>query len=310
MSVIRVNELLENETELKYSFTPDDDAERHFQVLCSLLSDNEATIIASGMIPLPGSGHPYLGQNCRTLTITRKKGAPRWWDVTAQYADSPVKPPQDPNPLNRPAILTGDARQYSAATLVDINNNATTNSFGDVFDPIERDDSRWMFSVTKNVPYDAIPGFVLTANNTINSDPFTITQLGLTCDAETLKVQEFKFSDIKSELVPSGGSFTLIQYRALSFGLSFREEGWKYKTPDRGYRGFDPGESGQVPIVFYEFDKNHMQRKCSRPTYLDGTGFPLFDPASQVPITVSEIVYMSFDLYNDFDFSQLTPYVT
>src|SRR5579872_907170 len=98
MPVLRVNELIEEEAEFNYSFTPDDDAKRKFQVLCRDWRDNSATILLSGMVPLPGSQHPWLGQTCRRLTIDRRKNS-RWFDVVAEYSDKPIKPPQDPNPL-------------------------------------------------------------------------------------------------------------------------------------------------------------------------------------------------------------------
>ncbi len=278
---------------------------------CSAWSDNSAVILASGRVPLPGTWHPTLGQTCRTLGIKRKKNT-RWFDVQAKYSDKPVKPPQDPNPLNRPAAITGSSRQFSIYTMLDRGGNTIANSYGDPYDPIEKDHSRWLYKVSKNIPYNALPAFHQTINDHINSDPFTIDQLGITFDAETLKVQEFDFTDIKSELVPSGSTYFLVNYRTISFGLAFREEGWQYKTPDRGYRGFFTDENGDTfGAYFKEQDSNKVLRPVKHPLYLDGSGHALFGSGQSArPIDPSLIVQNAFDLYDDFDFSDLTPYVT
>lgn len=307
MSVTRVSEVFDQQAEFNYSFTPDDSAERNFLVWTNNRSDEAYVIMTSGMVPLIGSPHPtLLLQTARKITPKRLNKSPYMWTLRVEYSDKPVKPPQDPNPLNRPAAITGAARQYSKYTLFDRDGNAILNSAKDPYDPIEMDDARWIIRVSKNLPYNAIP---LLPNNVINQDPFTITQLGITGDTETLKLQEQEFSDIKFEYVLEGIAYVGITYRTFSFSLAYREEGWVYKTTDRGYRAKDPSDgTGPYPVTVQEFGSK-IWRPVTKPVFLDGSGNTLQSGPDDT-IVASAIVINNFNNYADYDFSALSAYCT
>ncbi len=295
-----------------FSFTPEDTSNRCFRVRTTNKTDGPAVIAASGLLPLPGASHPNLPHIARKCKPKRIDKSPYHWMWEVEYSDAPIKEPQDPNPLNRPAVITGSARQYSKGILIDRDGNPIVNSAGDLYDPIEIDDARWTVKVKKNLPYNSLPSI---PNNVINQDPFTITQLGVTCDQETLKVSEQEIDDMKTELVVIAGVFSAITYRSYGFSLAYREEGWSYKTPDRGLRAKYPPPSGslvssRIPNSnLYHIrilDANNASVRAQKPNFLDGTGHELAPAGS--PIDPTTVVMNSFDVYQDYDFSILSPY--
>jgi len=309
MSVAEVHEVFEDEGELVFSFTPEDTSARCFRVRCTSRTDGPAVLAASGLLPLPGMSHPTLPHIARKAKAKRIDKSPYHWWWNVDYSDAPIKEPQDPNPLNRPAVITGNARQYSRHTLIDRDQNAIINAAGDLFDPIEMDDARWTIKVKKNIPYNAVPSI---PNDVINQDPFSISQIGLSVDQETLKISEQEIDDLKTELVVIAGVFSAITYRAYGFSLAYREEGWAYKTPQRGFRALNVGSNPLVSItvgmLYYIkiLDANNLAVLAHKPQYLNDDGSELFPAPTAVNPDL--IVYKQVNLYTDYDFSTLTPY--
>ena len=140
MTVAEVHELFEDDAEFVFSFTPEDTSNRCFRVRTTNKTDGPAVIAASGLLPLPGASHPNLPHIARKCKPKRIDKSPYHWMWEVEYSDAPIKEPQDPNPLNRPAVITGSARQYSKGILIDRDGNPIVNSAGDLYDPIEIDE--------------------------------------------------------------------------------------------------------------------------------------------------------------------------
>jgi hypothetical protein len=309
VSVVRVNEKWPNRSgEFNFSFLPSDSAVRQFQVMTDNANDDAITILTSGMVPTPGQLHPNSQiLSCRKLDCKQKEQSKFWWDVTAHYSDEPLKPPQDPNPLNRLAVLRFKSVRFDRYIIQDRDQNPIANSANDLYDPGRIDGSRWSIETEKNYSATAIPNWVLTAVDCINSDPFTISQLGLTVDTGLAKVSEIDVSEIKTEWVLG----SQIDYRTVKVGIDFRQDGWQIILLDAGKRAIHKNTSDQVgnnaavPIGSRYYikvkDMTGAMVRASEPVPLDGTGLVL--PEASIP---DGLVYNKFDVYQQFDFSQIS----
>jgi hypothetical protein len=262
---------------------------------------------------------------CRDVDYQNDEKSPYFWDVTCNYSDAPIKPPQNQNPLTRQAAISGDMRQYTKNVICDWQGNPIVNSTGDPFDPHGKDDGRRVYQVEKNVQYNAVPACADTYQDCVNSDPFTIGQLGITFPAYTLKCADFKFSDLKMEYVELIGWIT---YRTFSFTLSPNWAmilgnliGWRYCPADAGYRvlntngagGPAPGAPTNVPVgdpyVFKVPNANGSLVFPASEPFLNGFGQPLAQTAAPVFAWTSPQGFSPpFDDHQPVDFSVLSAY--
>jgi hypothetical protein len=256
---------------------------------------------------LLGSSHPdSVILTLRVLAVEQSNDAnsPFYWDITASYSDEPLKPPQDSNPLNRAARIRMRSVRFQRPIIKDRDGNPITNSANEPFPPLEIENSHWSFEVEKNYPYNQIPSWVLTANDAINSDPFTISQLGLTIDTNCGKISELDLSDIQSEQVGD----TTIYYRTLRFVIDFQQQGFQIEVADRGYTQLKKEGDGLpdfiadgAPCVINVKDSIGTLVKPTDPVYLDGSG-GILDQAS---VDSLDFQYLTFDVYPEMDFSVL-----
>jgi|GEM_PF-3535764 len=311
MAVTRVRERWQGaDGQYSYTYIPSDTQKRTFLVYTNSLSDSAATVFLSDQLPALGSSHPDANiLTVRSLDIEREKESPYLYNVTANYSDAPIKPPQDPNPLTRQAVVTGSVTQYSRTTITDYQGNTELNTAGDPFDPHEIDDVRFGYQIEKNVPDNAVPSWTSTLPNSTNSDPFTIAQIAVTFDTNTIKMSEFKMSDIKTEYVETLNE--IVSYRTLAFALAFNPLTWKFKTPSRGYRAINIGGISLdvapfgAPYRVTETSSRGVPVLVTKPVFLREDGSAI-DPTE--PLDPSEIYVQEFDDYAPNDFSVLTPF--
>ena len=155
-----------------------------------------------------------------------------------QYSAELQEREEDENPLARPAKISWSAAMYQRATLFDADGKPIRNAAGDLFDPQEVEDERWVISVKKNVA--AVPKWILSYRMVVNDGAVRIQ--GLTFPKETLRLQGLAISEEQIE--------NRIPFYEVSFELHFREEGWRRPLINRGYnelvKSDNPRESGQT----------------------------------------------------------------
>jgi hypothetical protein len=194
------------------------------------------------------------------------------WTVTASYT---TEREITENPLSEPAVITWNSEQYQKPAVIDKEDDLIVNSAGDPFDPpAMMDDARVSVTVTKNVA--SVPAWVLQYHNAINSASFTID--GTTIAARVAKVQSLSIGERQFR---NG-----VQFRVLSYSLTFRYEGWPLVLLDAGMRKIS-GDT-RVPIA-----------NADAPVPLDGLGAPIADP------TFTNAVYGTFYVYREVPFSSL-----
>src|SRR5580698_5698707 len=156
MSVVSVRERWKNrEGNYKYTYLPSDESTRYFLVETNNAADDDAIIGASGLLPDLGTTHPNTTiLTARHWNIKNRDEHPRYWDVTVEYEDAPQKPPQDPNPLNRAAVIRMKTIRYDKYVIFDRDNNPIVTSAGEFYEPTKVDSSRFQVEVEKNYAYN------------------------------------------------------------------------------------------------------------------------------------------------------------
>jgi hypothetical protein len=244
---------------------------------------------SNSILPVPFvHAHPlYSTQLCRNISFSQDSSAPRKWDIEAEYSSEPLKTADQTNiakPTDRPAKIKWKSQQYRKAIDKDINGHAIVNSAGDYFDPPpEIDSSHWVATIEKNVP--AVPTFILSYTDAINSDSFTIQ--GMTVSQHVAKIMDLDISDLQTE-----GDFG---FYVFTYSLEFRPETWKYKPLDQGFRTIEFGGLRQI------LDDATPPRPVTTPRLLDGNGRSLDNPS---PSTAQ---FLEYDVYNAYDFGGTLP---
>ncbi len=128
-------------------------------------------------------------------------------------------------------------------------------------------------------------------------------------------MSEIELTQIQSEFVGSAQ----ILYRTVKFVVDVRPEGYTEQLADTGLRAIWNGDVGNDPYVgqtvaggclywMKEQDSVGALRNVTTPQYLNGSGVRLVSNVISGQIvqpTINQIVYNSFDLYDQFDFNGL-----
>lgn len=244
---------------------------------------------SNDILPVPFvDAHPlYETQLCREVSFSQDSSAPCKWDIEATYSSELLKQADQTNvtdPSERPAKIKWKAQQYRRAISEDLDGNAIVNSAGDYFDPPpEIDSSHWVATIEKNVP--AVPTFILSYTDAVNSDSFTIQ--GMTVNEKVAKIVDIDISDRQTE-----GDFN---FYVFTYSLEFRPETWRLKVLDQGFRYDDAGDIKQIT------DSSTPPRPITSPKLLDGSGGILANPSP------GNAEFITFDVYNAVDFGGTLP---
>lgn len=248
---------------------------RVYRAVTSDDHDDANVVVAHASCPRLGSVYPYdIGAWC----ISRRASSPnkRLWLVTVNYS-SAKEMEEDPN--SDPPQFQWSTQQFQRPYVKDRDGKAIVNSAGDPYDPpIEGDDSRWTCTMTRNV--NAVPTWLLTYIDAVNSDAFVIDGLNVT--AGSAKVQGIQIGPERKR--------NDISYRQLSITLSFAKTFAK-EVLDAGFRYKDDAERKAIT--------NDDGSDPSAPVPLDGAGGVLANP------TEDNAVYNTHEIYSEQNFASL-----
>lgn len=315
MTVMRVKEHWPQRAG-RYGAGLDRDSDRHFVVVVDVKSDDINTIRASGLVPVFNSVHPQdPQQKCREVTGSQRAETWRVWDITAHYSANPGTTDagdaeSEPNPLLRPAVITGDSQPYEKFVTKDRDGDPLA-TFGVVggeayyiepYEPQKIPAARWIVSFEKNVAI--LPTWFLSSNGYINQDDFEFTKLGETyvMPAGTALLLGISFSeDQYVELAVEGGGTTRIDFCRIRFQVHYREEGWHSDLENKGWSALNSDDPDDIHTYEIMVEDDAGQRvKPKAEQYLDAEGKPLAQPISS-----GDIVFNRFDLIPELDFSDL-----
>jgi hypothetical protein len=256
---------------------------RYFLAKATSVNDGVLEIWRSRRDLLPYQPHPNSPRLRVQSNEPKRREGTLLWDVEVRYSAELEEREKDENPLARPAKISWSSAMYQRATLFDADKKAIRNAAGDLFDPQDVEDERWVISVKKNVA--AVPKWILNYRMVVNDGNVRIQ--GLTFPKETLRLQGLSISEEQIE--------NNVPFYVVSFELHFREEGWRRPLINRGYNELveskDPDKPGKrlIPILM---GLRGAEERPQDPAFLDREGKAYRDSSGQVTndILPSQIV--------------------
>ena len=212
------------------------------------------------------------------------------------------------NPLAQPAKITPASDQYLTTTRKNAQGRWIRNAAGTVI-PLEKEDSRWTFSVEKNVPF--IPAFLMEMNNKVNSG--SVFLKGLLIPRHRLMVKGIRGEEQTARL-----RGRRIDYVTMHFQLHYRREGYKVQFPNVDLVELAPEklvpERDDRGRIVRENDRVRYQRlRNARTPILDENGeqrtepWPLDRKGRALPIDFKQdqLVENEEEIYSQTSFDQL-----
>lgn len=219
----------------------------------------------------------------RNLECTPKDETPLAWDVTGVYSAGPLDDDdgqqQGDNPTERPTVIEWGSELSQEFTTKDKDDKPMLNSAGDALEPFEKDDVRWIITLTKN--FATIPAWVSEYVNKVNSSAVTVT--GRSLAARTVKLQRLHVPPMQIE--------NDVPFFAVTAELAYRRETWDVKRLDEGFHYLDGSDRKQITLDDDE--------SPSEPVPLDGSGGVLAAPDPD------NAVYLTFKIYEEADLNDL-----
>lgn len=218
------------------------------------------------------------------------------WTVTVEYSsDVGKEKDQNPNPLMRPAIITGDYTDIQRPVFRDRKGRLIATTAGEPIRGITVEESDLILNCQKNIPA-VLPNWCFTYNNAINADAVRIAQLGRTARKGTLKTKGIRWSDVQFE--------NRVAFRVINFQLHFRRTGWDREHLNAGFyekvriQRTGKTELQRIKIAGeYPTDPIPLDRTGKRPRYFSGEIIRDLQP--------SDLHYLKFELDNWQPFSVL-----
>lgn len=238
-------------------------------------------------VQIPSLGVLYRGKNgnfdggafCEDVSAECDDEDGKGWKVTCSYG--PYDPSQfdSQNPLDAPAKVHFGLSRQSIACDQDNAGNPIVNSAGQSFDPpIEKDESRLVLSVDVNVAsFDPI--LISQYKDSVNNGEFW------GCPPKTVKFMNASAElDFSGDCPVNNGFFW-----AVTWEFEVKEDTWAKKILDQGLMCLDTSTGNLQHCADEE------GQPSSEPLLLDGAGH-------QAAVGASPI-YLTFDVYNEMDFS-------
>lgn len=251
---------------------------RAFIFSTSLASEDEYHILAHPSAPKNGSAHPSDSGAFVTSRRAECTDGQNGWLLTCEYSSERQ---YNEDPTADPAAISWDSEQFQKPAVFDKDGNAIVNSAGDPFDPPNMmDDSRRIVTVTKNLA--TVPSWILTYQDAVNSDNFTVD--GVPVTAGQAKMQRVSVGEVQSR---NG-----ISFRPVVFEIHLQRDGWLLEPLDAGFR--EKAGSLRINIL-----NDGDLEPPTAPTPLDGSGAVLTNP------TAATCVFLSFSVYDTAAFSSL-----
>jgi hypothetical protein len=229
----------------------------------------------------------------RSLEVDPKSETPFAYDVVVTYSTEPFRADEQEqnilNPTNRPPRITWDSETVQQFTTKDKDGKPMLNSAGDPLEPIEKDDIRWIISLTKN--FASLPLWILNCVNVVNSSAVTVS--GVTLPTRTVKTQRLRISDLLNE---NGFDFYEV-----TIELAYKPDTWDVDRLDEGFNVI--AGDGDIPAsekkrIRIEDDEGEFQ-ETTEAVPLDGAGGVLANPDPD------NCVYRTSEIYEDEDLNAL-----
>ena len=239
-------------------------ATRAFRVITTSASDDQETVLAA--VPQRGAAHPsnpwlYV----KSRRATNESFSKKVWNVTVEYESGTG---ENVNPLYETPIITWNTDTVTEMVTKDKDDHAILNSAGDYFlEGIAEDVAYWTANISKKL--SAVPTWLLTYRNAVNSDAFTIDGLSVAAYQAKMAGMRIGWWEQKNDT----------WYRQLDLTIRFSTT-WVRSVLDQGL--YQIVSSDHVPC------KDDQGAKAIVPMLLNGSGVQIAAP------TPSTAAYMTF----------------
>lgn len=250
---------------------------RGFRLITSAQSDGPYAVGSHASLPKIGSVHPEDSLAWCVGLDVQNTDPWKGWTVTATY-DSTIE--LNENPGFDPAEIEWDGENFEEALVYDLNGDAVLNSANDPFENAFRERSRRVVTVTVSVL--AVPTWIITAEDAVNSGPFLL-------DGITIPTKKAKLS------APRLGRWETrngVRFRKMTMTIKLNKDGWNYQPLNAGYYQILAGG-------------DHVRCRADdgtdviNPVPLSAVGVQLVSP------TPATATYGDFDIYPALDFTTL-----
>lgn len=268
--------------------------------------DNPLSVQRDRLCPRPGQQDPIdPGALFTSVEPTRRDGTSFVWDITAT---SSSEFEFDEDPLSKPARITPSSDQYVTTSTVDAEGRPIMTTARTLI-PIEKEASRWVFNVEKNLPY--LPSWLMGMNNKINSGVVFIK--GVIVPRHTLMVKGLRGEEQEARV-----NGRRVAYMTVFFSLHYQREGYRQKVPN-----VDLVEIGEEALVVRRDRTGRIIRVNQHPDYdrvvsarrriKDENGqdrtepWPLDRQGRALPLdyTADQVLYLDVDAYEETSFDLL-----
>lgn len=285
MTILWIHEKMQDDGRLEQGQQAE--INRYFLAKASNPNDGVLDIWRSRRDLLPYQPHPNSPRLRVAANEPRRREGTLLWDVNVRYSAELEEREEDENPLARPAKISWSSAMYQRATLFDADRKAIRNAAGDLFDPQEVEDERWVISVKKNVA--AVPKWILGYRMVVNDGNVRIQ--GLTFPKETLRLQGLSISEEQIE--------NNVPFYVVSFELHFREEGWRRPLINRGYNELVDSDNPRLPgkrLVPILMGLKGAEERPQDPVFLDREGKAFRDDSGQISNDISPTQIVTFQV--------------
>lgn len=251
---------------------------RMFRATTDSNADDAYTIRTYVSCPRIGDAHNNDPSAwCRKVTPRNESFSKKVWIVTCLYSSEFEL---SDNPLNDPAEIDWEATTFTRPYYFDKDGAwILTTAGGFPNPPLEGDDARWVVNVRKNLA--AVPTWVLTYKNTVNSAIFTL-------DGVVIAARQAKLSSIKISAKQERNDST---YRVVSFAFHLADDGdtWDKKWLNQGVWAVDPLDAEQR-VRCTDKDGAFLDSGM-----LDADGLQIDDPSPENVVTNTDKIYKEKD---------------
>lgn len=241
-------------------------------------NDSPSVFVGHLSLPAIGSPHPsFPSAFCNDLELDQQASGVEWIATLTYSSEREMKE----DPIEERPRISWDGEMYTEAIAKDINGDAILNSAGDYFiDPSPiKEKSHLIAKIRSNV--QAVPQWVLTYRDVINSSAITIDGLAIPAEKALIHRPQIGEEKLRND----------VYYREVAIDVHIHPDGWKMNTLDAGFRKKASSKREQI--------KDDNGDEPTTPVPLDGAGNFLEDP------NPSNAVFLEFDVRETKDFTIL-----
>ncbi len=270
--------------------------------------DTPLSIARDRLCPKPGDRDLFDPRAWITsVQAERRDGTALVWDITVS-SSTEFDEDDDVHPLDLPAKITPASDQFLTTTRKNARGEWIRNTAGTVI-PLEKEESRWIFNVEKNVPF--IPAYLMELNNKINAG--VVFLKGLLVPRHKLMIKGLRGEEqsvrFRSQRIEFVTLFCQLHYNRGGYRVKYPNVDLVELAPER----LVPERDARGRIVRVNQEVQYQRLINARVPILDPEGQPVTEPwpldrqgkALPRDYTQADLVELDDEVYEETSFDLL-----